>query len=93
MATERTPVMIGCTTNTCLGLLSVLHISYGTRSVDYQVPGIFLGVSHVSFFFFLQPPADVGKIKLELTTLPRIFIRVVCRFNSRVSFFILCPVE
>ena len=28
-------------------------------------------------FFFFHPPADGAKIKLKLTTLPRIFIRVV----------------
>ena len=33
-------------------------------------------------FCFVYPPADGGKIKLKLTTLPRIFIRIVCRFNS-----------
>ena len=34
------------------------------------------------FFFFLIPSGGWGKIKPKLTTLPRIFIRVVCRFNS-----------
>ena len=35
------------------------------------------------FFFFFLSSGGWEKIKLyELTTLPRIFIRVVCRFNS-----------
>ena len=33
------------------------------------------------FSFLIHPPAD-GQNKLKLTTLPRIFIHVVCRFNS-----------
>ena len=42
-------------------------------------------------FFYYYPPADEGKkIKLKLTTLPRIFIRVVCRFNS-VAFHFFPP--
>ena len=36
----------------------------------------------VDFFFFFSSSGGRGKIKLKLTTLPRIFIRVVCRFNS-----------
>ena len=32
--------------------------------------------------FFSSSSGGWGKIKLNLTTLPRIFIRVVCRFNS-----------
>ena len=35
----------------------------------------------LNFFFFVSS-GGWGKIKLWLTTLPRIFIRVVCRFNS-----------
>ena len=38
--------------------------------------------STLAFFFFFQSSGGWGKIKLKLTTLPRIFIRVVCRFNS-----------
>ena len=33
------------------------------------------------YLLFLYPPAD-GEKKLKLTTLPRIFIRVVCRYNK-----------
>ena len=37
-------------------------------------------------FFIFDPSADgVGKIKLKLTTLPRIVIHVVCRFSSTAS--------
>ena len=36
----------------------------------------------LTFFFFSLSSGGWGKIKLKLTTLPRIFIRVVCRFNS-----------
>ena len=35
-----------------------------------------------SFSFSFISSGGWGKIKLKLTTLPRIFIRVVCRFNS-----------
>ena len=34
------------------------------------------------FFFFFLSSGGWGKIKLELTTLPRIFIRVVCRVSA-----------
>ena len=34
------------------------------------------------FFFFFHPPANRGKKKL--TTLPRISIRVVCRFLTQL---------
>ena len=34
------------------------------------------------FFFFFSSSGGWGKIKLKLTTLPRVFIRVVCRYNS-----------
>ena len=34
------------------------------------------------FFFFFNPPADGKNKALVFTTLPRIFIRVVCRFTS-----------
>ena len=34
------------------------------------------------FFFFFSPSGGWGKIKLKLPILARIFIRVVCRFNS-----------
>ena len=34
------------------------------------------------FFVRFLSSGGWGKIKLKLTTLPRIFIRVVCRFNS-----------
>ena len=34
------------------------------------------------YLFSFSSFGEWGKIKLELTTLPRIFIRVVCRFNS-----------
>ena len=40
-----------------------------------------LGVVRVLLFFFLSA-GGWGKIKPKLTTLPRIFIHVVCRFNS-----------
>ena len=36
----------------------------------------------IFIFFIFSSSGGWGKIKLELTTLPRIFIRVVCRFNS-----------
>ena len=41
--------------------------------------------------FFFLPSSGWGKIKLKLTTLPRIFIRVVCRFNSVAYHVILEP--
>ena len=40
-----------------------------------------LPVQGILFFLFLSF-GGWGKMKLKLTTLPRIFIRVVCRFNS-----------
>ena len=43
----------------------------------YQVLRSWVNISYEVFFFF-YPPADGEK----LTTLPRIFIRVACRFNS-----------
>ena len=36
----------------------------------------------IIIIYFFSSSGGWGKIKLELTTLPRIFIRVVCRFNS-----------
>ena len=36
----------------------------------------------LDFFFFFSFSGGWGKIKLKLTTLPRIFIHVVCRFSS-----------
>ena len=48
-----------------------------TRSILRSTIYIFWAI----FFFFLSS-GGWGKIKLKLTTLPRIFIRVVCRFNS-----------
>ena len=44
-----------------------------------QRGGVFLS----SFFLF---SGGWGKIKLKLTTLPRIVIHVVCRFNSIAPF-------
>ena len=38
--------------------------------------------SEIRCLFFFLFSGGWGKIKLQLTTLPRIFIRVVCRFNS-----------
>ena len=37
------------------------------------------------YFFFFKSSDEWGKIKLEIATLPFIFIHVVCRFNS-ISF-------
>ena len=38
--------------------------------------------NNLAFFFLFLSSGGWGKLKLKLTTLPRIFIRVVCRFNS-----------
>ena len=41
---------------------------------------------YVSYVLFLSlyAPADKEKLKLELTTLPRIFVYVVCQLNLLV---------
>ena len=52
--------------------------------------GVFSLRAHL--FFFYSSSGGWGKIKLELTTLPRIFIRVVYRFNSvayRSCYFVV----
>ena len=46
-----------------------------------------------TFFFFFSSSGGWGKIKLKLTTLPRIFIRVVCRFNSVTYRFLKIPIN
>ena len=38
-----------------------------------------------TIYIYILSSGGWGKIKLKLTTLPRIFIRVVCRFNSVAS--------
>ena len=49
---------------------------YGGEIVAFVIAG------HFFFFFFFLSSGGWRKIKHKLTTLPRIFIRVVCRFNS-----------
>ena len=48
------------------------------------IPGTFYEYAKL-FFLYFSSSGGWGKIKLKLTTLPRIFIRVVCRFNSVAS--------
>ena len=46
------------------------------------------------YLFFFHPPWDGEKKKFYLTTLPRIFIRVVCQFNSvAFAIFRLNPIN
>ena len=42
----------------------------------------------IFYYFFFLSSGGWGKVKLQLTTLPRIFIRVVCRFNSVASLLL-----
>ena len=58
----------------------------GTRCLEPAIPLLYTRGSHWGCgwldLFFFSSSGGWGKIKLELTTLPRIFIRVVCGFNS-----------
>ena len=45
-------------------------------------------VSSVTILFFFLSSGGWGIIKLELTTLPRIFIRVVCRFTQLILLYV-----
>ena len=49
-----------------------------------ETPVLGLTADFLSFSFFFLSSGGWGKIKLLLTTLPRISIRVVCRFNSLI---------
>ena len=57
------------------------QVAYGSKlrylgwGALYTVPQF---VGSQSFFFSFLSSGGWGKIKLQLTTLPRIFIRVVC---------------
>ena len=59
-----------------------LFVSWSGLFCCVLVPGT-LALHLLCLLFFFYPPADRGKQKLKLTTLPCIFIHhVVCRFTS-----------
>ena len=50
------------------------------------------GILSLFIYFFSSSSDGWEKIKLELATLARIFIRIVCRFNS-IAFYVNRDVE
>ena len=75
-------IHIGCTKNRC----AQITVGYTTLTDTRVAHTTDLSQSsmHISFsiLFLSSGGWEKKKIKLRLTTLPRIFIRVVCRFNS-----------
>ena len=59
------------------------HKSTHARTLRWRVTVFFSEASHLRcFFLIILFSGGWGKLKLKLTTLPRIFIHVMCRFNS-----------
>ena len=84
----------GLTIDRCLNespsrsrLLRFILITYGMQNTKrgYDIYSIHCSSDpSLGFFLFFSSSGGWGKIKLQLTTIPRIFIHVVCRFNSIV---------
>ena len=53
------------------------RVVYVARRTNARITGIC-----INFEVYIYPPVDGEKINVKLTTLPRIFIHAVCRFNS-----------